>query len=416
MYLGRVIGTVVSTSKNEHLVGMKLLVVEKLTERLEREGTSEVAVDSVGAGTGEIVIVCKGSSARYVFGKGDAHGGYLHRGHCGYGRGGLMANLYTKTGDKGQTSLVGGSRVSKSSLRVECYGTIDEANSMLGLAYAQTDREYIRTTVHRIQGRLFALGAELASDEQGAAGLTGKISEEDVAFLEGVVDKCTETTGKQTHFVIPGVDPASAALHVARTIVRRAERHVVALAEHEPVREVLARYINRLSDAVYALARLQEDLTQEERLRAQVTALVRKQLSAPEGGLPPFSLASLQRMAQRAVERAGQLGVPVVFSAVDSGGNLVLLQRMEGALLGSVDVSAGKAYTANAFQMPTHELGQAARPDGPLYGIDASAPGKIVLFGGGFPYVVNGEVVGGIGVSGGTVEQDMDIAWYAMSL
>lgn len=126
-----------------------------------------------------------------------------------------MANLYTKTGDKGQTSLVGGSRVSKSSLRVECYGTIDEANSMLGLAYAQTDREYIRTTVHRIQGRLFSLGAELASDEQGAAGLTGKISEEDVAFLEGVVDKCTETTGKQTHFVIPGVDPASAALHVA---------------------------------------------------------------------------------------------------------------------------------------------------------------------------------------------------------
>ena len=72
MYLGRVIGTVVSPSKNEHLVGMKLLVVEKLTERLEREGTSEVAVDSVGAGTGEIVIVCKGSSARYVFGKGDA--------------------------------------------------------------------------------------------------------------------------------------------------------------------------------------------------------------------------------------------------------------------------------------------------------------------------------------------------------
>ena len=72
MYLGRVIGTVVSPSKNEHLVGMKLLIVEKLTERLERAGTSEVAVDSVGAGTGEIVIVCKGSSARYVFGKGDA--------------------------------------------------------------------------------------------------------------------------------------------------------------------------------------------------------------------------------------------------------------------------------------------------------------------------------------------------------
>ena len=84
-----------------------------------------------------------------------------------------MANLYTKTGDKGQTSLVGGSRVSKSDLQVECYGTIDEANSMLGLAYSNTSQEYIRTTIHTIQGRLFSLGAELASDKEGASKLKG---------------------------------------------------------------------------------------------------------------------------------------------------------------------------------------------------------------------------------------------------
>ena len=88
----------VSTSKNEHLVGMKLLIVEKPTERLERAGTSEVAVDSVGAGTGEIVVVCKGSSARYVFGKGDAPVDTSIV--VDLGRGGLMANLYTKTRDK----------------------------------------------------------------------------------------------------------------------------------------------------------------------------------------------------------------------------------------------------------------------------------------------------------------------------
>ena len=82
---------------------------------------------------------------------------------------------------------------------------------MLGLAYAQTDRAYIRTTLHTIQGRLFSLGAELASDEEGLEKLKGILSEEDVAFLEQVVDTCTETTGKQTHFVIPGVDPCSAA-------------------------------------------------------------------------------------------------------------------------------------------------------------------------------------------------------------
>lgn len=107
-----------------------------------------------------------------------------------------MANLYTRTGGKGQTSLIGGSRMSRSSLRVGRYGTIGEADSMLGLVYAQTDWEYIRTTVRRIRGRLFSPGMELASGEQGVAGLTRKISEEDVAFPEGVVDKCIETTRK----------------------------------------------------------------------------------------------------------------------------------------------------------------------------------------------------------------------------
>ncbi len=322
-----------------------------------------------------------------------------------------MANLYTRGGDKGQTSLVGGGRVSKSDPRVDCYGTVDEANSMLGLAYAQTDNEYIRATVRKIQGRLFAVGAELASDSpETAAALKGNISEEDVAFLENVVDTCTLTTGKQTHFVIPGVDPASAALHVARTIVRRAERRMVEL----PVREVLTRYINRLSDAVYAMARLQEDMTM---MREKVTDMVKEAMAQQtQAGFPPMSLDILRRMADRAVEKAQELGVPVVFSAVDAGGNLMLLQRMEGALVGSVEVSAGKAYTAYAFQMPTHELGAASRPDGPLYGIENANPGKIVLFGGGFPYVVDGKVAGGIGVSGGTVEQDMEIARYAMSI
>ena len=328
-----------------------------------------------------------------------------------------MANLYTKTGDKGQTSLVGGARVSKDSPRVECYGTIDEANSMLGLAYAQTDRAYIRTTLHTIQGRLFSLGAELASDEKSLEKLKGTISEEDVAFLEGVVDTCTQTTGKQTHFVIPGVDPCSAALHVARTIVRRAERHIVTLSQQAPVRQVVSRYVNRLSDAIYALARLQEDLVEEDRLREKVTAVVREKLAQEQTGqMPAFCLENLHRMARRAEEKAKQLGVPVVFAAVDQGGNLVLLQRMEGALLASIEIATGKAYTASALKMATHELGQAAGQNGPLYGIETAIPGKIVLFGGGFPYLVNGEVVGGIGVSGGTVEQDMEIARWAMSL
>lgn len=327
-----------------------------------------------------------------------------------------MANLYTKTGDKGQTSLVGGSRIRKSDLQVECYGTIDEANSMLGLAYSSTCQDYIRTTIHAIQKRLFSLAAELASDEKGISQMEGLISEEDVAFLEHVVDTCTETTGKMTHFVVPGVDSASSALHVARTIVRRAERRMVELADSHPVREVLMRYVNRLSDATYALARLQEEEVLQTQMREKVTDMVKRALKEYTGSLPPISLEILERMAARAKEKSRELGVPVVFSAVDEGGNLLLLERMEGALPGSVEVSAGKAYTANAFHMPTHELGLAAQPDGSLYGIENAVPGKIILFGGGFPYIVEGKIVGGIGVSGGTVEQDMEIARYAMSL
>lgn len=327
-----------------------------------------------------------------------------------------MGNIYTRTGDQGQTSLVGGSRIRKSDLRVECYGSIDEANSMLGLAYSGASQEYLRTTINAIQHRLFSLAAELASDENGTAAMKGLISEEDVTFLEEVVDHCMETTGKMRGFVVPGADPTSSALHVARTIVRRAERRMVALTESHPLREVVMRYVNRLSDAIYSLARFQEETVYQEQMRDCVTNQARNTLTEYRGSLPPLSLEVLERMLGRAKEKSKELGVPIVFSAVDNGGDLLLLERMEGALPGSVEVSARKAYTANAFHMPTHELGEAAKPGGALHGIENAVPGKIVLLGGGFPYIVDGKTVGGIGVSGGTVEQDMEIAQYAMSI
>ena len=140
-----------------------------------------------------------------------------------------MANLYTKSGDKGYTGLVGGSRISKADLRVECYGTVDEMGSALGFARSLSNREYVKNTIHHIQGRLFALGAEIASDSEGLKKLTHTISDEDIAYLEAVVDKCTETNGIQTSFVIPGENPPSGALHVARTVVRRCERSMIRL-------------------------------------------------------------------------------------------------------------------------------------------------------------------------------------------
>lgn len=331
-----------------------------------------------------------------------------------------MANLYTATGDGGMTSLVGGSRVSKGDPRVECYGSMDEALSMLGLAYAQSSVDFVKEKIRAMQQRVFLLNAELASDSDGVKKLRRKIEDEDVKFLESVVDKCTEKTGMQRAFVIPGVNVPSSILHVARTIVRRAERALTryhdSCGADEKFRPVLARFINRFSDAVYALARYEEEEAAECELRAKVSAIVREVLtnsSCPD--MPPLTLEAAKAMSAAAEKRAAELGVPVVFAASDLGGNIILVHRMADSLLASIDIAINKAFTAAAMKMPTHELSSSALPDGSLYGINNACGGRIVTFGGGIPYVYNGSIVGAIGVSGGTVEEDIDIASYALN-
>lgn len=324
-----------------------------------------------------------------------------------------MANLYTKTGDKGETSLIGGSRVSKGILQVECYGTVDEMGAAIGYARSISKRTYIQEVLKSIQGRLFSLAGELACDETGLKKINNCIDQKDVLDLEAVVDRCTETTGPQKNFVVPGENPPSAALHYARTVVRRCERCMIRLSQQVPVRDTLLQYVNRLSDVLYALARLEETLINQEIIRQKVESEVRRQLQAYTKS-QPFTLEHIEKMAKRATAKATEINVSIVFAAADAGGNLIFLKRMEHAYLGSIDVALNKAYTAVAFQKPTHILGESARCDGPLYGIEISNNGRIITFGGGYPYKYNGELVGGIGVSGGTVEEDMLIARYAL--
>lgn len=169
-----------------------------------------------------------------------------------------MAKIYTKTGDKGTTALFGGSRINKDSLKVEAYGTIDEVVSLIGMAYAEFTTEEQREELHLIQKRLFVLGAELASDEQGLNYLKDLISLEDINYLEGLIDKYMEMAGPLTEFVIPGANKVSSVLHVARTVVRRAERRIATLASEEKVREEVKKYTNRLSDTLFAMALWEE--------------------------------------------------------------------------------------------------------------------------------------------------------------
>ncbi|WMJ75729.1 MULTISPECIES: cob(I)yrinic acid a,c-diamide adenosyltransferase [unclassified Sedimentibacter] len=168
--------------------------------------------------------------------------------------------IYTKTGDKGQTSLYDGTRIDKDSLRVESYGTVDELNSSIGVAIRFVEDEDIRESLKKIQMRLFFVAGELATIEEGR--YKYKITEEDIAALEKIIDGCISEIKGEDKFIVPGSSKAAAYLHVARTICRRAERRIITLKKHEQVSDVLLKFVNRLSDVLYSYARyLESDLT-----------------------------------------------------------------------------------------------------------------------------------------------------------
>ncbi len=166
--------------------------------------------------------------------------------------------IYTRTGDEGLTALVGGERVKKSTLRVSAYGTVDEANSALGLARGLLPEAVaeLDPLFDRLQRALFELGSDLATLKNSPAErYVERIREEDVAALEAEIDRLEAELPPLKLFVLPGGHPAAGALHLARTVVRRAEREAVALAEHEWVNPEALKFLNRLSDLLFVLAR-----------------------------------------------------------------------------------------------------------------------------------------------------------------
>jgi len=320
-----------------------------------------------------------------------------------------MANIYTKTGDEGKTGLLGGERVSKDSIRINAYGTIDEASSMIGLAYSLCKNENTKKILKKIQTKLITVGAELASTSNSKKHLVDSITEKDVKELEEIIEEIIERIGKQTEFVIPGSDPVSSSLHVARSIIRRAERSIIKLSKTEDIDPQLKKYINRLSDCIFSIARNEEERSFMDKVKSKVE----EKLNQMEMCL---DLELAKKMAEAANEKALEMNVPIVFSVVDKGGSLILLHRMKDSLLASLDISMGKAFTACALKLATHEVKKLSEPGKELYGIESTNKGKLVLFGGGYPVKIKNKIVGGIGVSGGTVEEDMIIAEEALKI
>jgi cob(I)alamin adenosyltransferase len=162
-----------------------------------------------------------------------------------------LSKIYTRTGDDGTTGLADGSRVPKYDLRIETFGTVDEASSAIALVLAETDLpEAIRAPLLSVQNDLFEVGAELSMPDYPG------VDARDVAALEDVLDKLNADLPPLKEFILPGGDRAAAACHLARTICRRAERRATELAEREPVSRHLVAYLNRLSDLLFVMARV----------------------------------------------------------------------------------------------------------------------------------------------------------------
>lgn len=162
--------------------------------------------------------------------------------------------IYTRKGDTGETSLFGGDRVSKSSDRIEAYGTVDELNSVIGLAASHGLSPKTQKLSRKVQEFLFVLGADLATPPSAKTRIN-RIVSEDVQFLENAIDDMEEELEPLKNFILPGGSKAGATFHLARTVCRRAERAVVDCSENEDISETAITFMNRLSDFLFVLAR-----------------------------------------------------------------------------------------------------------------------------------------------------------------
>jgi len=178
-----------------------------------------------------------------------------------------LNRIYTRSGDDGRTSLGDGARLPKFHVRVAAYGSVDEANAVIGIAVLHIADEHARDLLVRIQNDLFDLGADLCRPEREHRKAEPlRVSERQVAWLEETIDALNASLAPLESFVLPGGSPASAHLHHARTVVRRAERYMTEIAYQEPVNPTALRYANRLSDLIFVLARYLNDQGRGDRL------------------------------------------------------------------------------------------------------------------------------------------------------
>ncbi|MDF2941808.1 MAG: ATP:cob(I)alamin adenosyltransferase [Herbinix sp.] len=332
-------------------------------------------------------------------------------------------SIYTKAGDKGMTSLAKTQNVSKSDDRIQLLGSLDELTSSLGLVKASETREEIRVELERIQRNLMTIMAGIADQFNKEY----KMTEEETTHLEDKINQMEDSFPRKKEFILPGECIHSAQIDVARTITRRSERLLITVDKKFIVDSGSKKYINRLADYLYMLARY-TDFLQKSRNPQSIKIsngvnqnmenndIVQSVIDKIGLGLLRINLNTSKNLISRIEEQAAKLGLNAVIAICTPEGNPVAVHVMDGAYLASFDIAMKKAYTSVAVKMSTKELGELAKPGGTFYGIDKADNGKIIIFGGGIPLMHKGRMLGGLGISGGTAEEDASLAELGLSI
>lgn len=310
--------------------------------------------------------------------------------------------IYTKTGDQGTTTLVNANHISKSDDRIELLGTIDELTSHLGIVKAASDDAGLKEFLERIQQNLMTVMAR----EADFSNRSYRLGPDEVKVLEEEIDRLENSFLREHQFILPGGCPRSAQIDVARTVARRAERRLAPVDRKYGSDPVIRQYMNRLSDYLYVLARYTDALAKEAPAAKNAAVLSSK------GAPLTMNLDVAKRLIEAVEKHALEKGMRAVVAVCNDQGNPVAVHVMDDAFLVSYDVAVKKAYTAVAVKMPTIELKELVMPGQTFYGLENLDNGKLSVLGGGVPLYSNGHIIGGLGVSGGTGEEDNELAVY----
>lgn len=295
------------------------------------------------------------------------------------------SGLYTGFGDKGYTQTLKNKHIPKSDELINLLGTIDEFSAALGVAKAASfDKDLIKD-IEAIQKKMIEVMGEIAGGEIS-------VKEECVKTVERMTDSYAEEGFSE--FTISGDNTVSANLNLARTIIRRGERIATKLNMSGRIRSLTLVYLNRLSDLVYAMA----EHAKKDKKPVEI--------NAKSDTITELTLDLAKEISLAVEKRAESMGKKVVIAVLDGGANLMLLHAMKDSYIASVKIAQDKAYTSVALKMPSHVALKESR-GGTLDGLVPTSSNGLLLLGGGMPLVINGKVVGALGVSGGTAEEDI---------